>query len=277
MKDGKPEVLIIGEAHPGSLYYSLFKHKIKKIEFGKRAEKISTVDTETARPDLKSHIRFCNFFQKLGIPLSIIKAEIKAIKDFGAQRILYEFPNTKRNIKILAQLSKTRNLERFQKAFSLSCILMEKAIIKETVKLYNRNNIGRYYCPYCRKKYKASGFCKGCMIHLKDSILDIPPPPLYVPKILSFIMGSTGIYDVKFIDDFDTFRKIDAYCSIPDLTIPRNLDEQREKTMVENAKKEIIDKTVIICGADHVAAMKQALKDIAYLHEPQYFKANMPY
>ena len=89
MKDGKPEVLIIGEWHPSSVYQYV-NEEIKK-------EEIKTALSYSATSKV------------------IIEGEIDAIKNFGAKKLLFERPAIGGMVKICDELTGENNLLSFQK------------------------------------------------------------------------------------------------------------------------------------------------------------------
>ena len=101
MKDGKPEVLIIGETHPVLLYSINLPPKHSTINFGKISKDIVVPDIFVGDAE--------KLIEAVRVPSTILKAEISWIKDFGAQRILYEFVDNTQTRKICKKLGKTKN------------------------------------------------------------------------------------------------------------------------------------------------------------------------
>ena len=244
MKKRKPEVLIIGEGHPGILY------------------KILLLEREIKQPREE-------LIRKLKRPASIIKTEIALIKNFGTQRILGERQITTRTTEISSKLFKERNLEDFQKEYCQAGIETARSLIEEL------NRIGPAY-----------GFPEF-------QLLEDPDFFMRIAKILSFIIRKTGVYDVKFFEDDTAGTKEDALDELLDaasrrvkqkesdphatreeVANARQLAKQiarkykkalkeRERLMIRNIKTMLIDKTVVICGADHAEAIKKGLKRVA--------------
>lgn len=243
MKDGKPEVLIIGEAHPW-YYYQLLR--------------------ETKLRDFKAAEKKVEDVQK---PAHIIENEIKSIKKFGAQRILFEGPITKENQKICTNLLETKNLSKFREGLFNAAEVFWQKVLDAADKICTKD-IGAKYMDFGRQ-------------------------PQYRSKIISFLIGSTNVYDFNFFVDPDLAEKCLVYKRVYEAAcitvsfIPLNsskkkritelateykklidkYEAERENSMARNIKKLIIDKTVIICGAYHIPAIENGLKDVAYLHQ----------
>ena len=173
MKDGKPEVLIIGETHPVLLYSINLPPKHSTINFGKISKDIVVPDIFVGDAE--------KLIEAVRVPSTILKAEISWIKDFGAQRILYEFVDNTQTRKICKKLGKTKNLAKFQKAI----LLVSERIIK---------NIYHDIRKFCAR-YKA--------ITTGNEL----PIPWAISKIVPFIISGTRVFDILFFDDAKLYRK----------------------------------------------------------------------
>lgn len=244
MKDGKPEVLIIGEEHPQSMI--LFKLPKKKINFKfseQYSGKIFVPDIEASRPDK---------IIEVGRDVSaLIDAEVSIIKEFGGHRVLYEYPYTPLSNRAAELLKKNSDLRQFQKLMRILDANYNKTFSKELKSILT--------------------FSKG----------DIPTTLHY--KWLSFIVGMTKVYDINFFDDekyslnesiyFTLLNYIDANPQIhllPKEAIERSRalnNTKREEKIITNIKKHLVDKTVIICGSFHAKNIARGLKNVAHINE----------
>lgn len=259
MKKGKPEVWIIGIAHPS--YLCLLLRPLKTIH-----EKYIVPDHEKISPKkLFAGTKWVTF---------VINSTINTIKKFGARRILYEAPSTLRSTKICERFLKTSDLQKFQEEYS---------------------SLHEFYAK------DATDVCMKCAKRFKLTIGTLPPYkiPLIAIKELPFILSSTSVSDVKFFDDLKLYQMNWAYRRLLDIAMAQrlcaasdfNADEykrldsligtltnelrklviERHGVMVENAKKMIVDKTVIICGDSHVGDLERGLSSIAYLLPSKHF------
>ena len=247
MKHGMPEVLVIGESHPDLFYYEDLEQKGQTVKFGKIRKKISVSDLERAGTAP-------NLLRKISPATAIILGELRAIKNFGAKRILYELPATTRNRQGCRNLLRTRNLAKFQKEL-LHSIALHNEKFAQTMQ-------------FAGKKY---GFQK-INFDTTANLAEV--------KVLSFLIGSTGVYDIHFFDDQDAIDKEGIYETLYDFALARHRAAKvtgllrkelrlarlkRDTLLVENAKKLVADKTVIICGGDHLEDMVRGLRHDVYL------------
>ncbi|HIK02745.1 TPA: hypothetical protein H1012_02775 [archaeon] len=241
MKDGKPEVLIIGEWHPSSVYQYV-NEEIKK-------EEIKTALSYSATSKV------------------IIEGEIDAIKNFGAKKLLFEHPAIGGMVKICDELTGENNLLSFQ-----------KNLLKEFLQVFSEE--------------QKTLFSLAKELGLEKEVGDGQPIfAKYTAKILTFIIGSTGVYDIGFFDDprlhflavaIKVLTKISAIKmsesnnlkeleSLGDKLLIldkkwKETNERREGEMCVNITKMLIDKTVVICGVVHAEAIKKGLSKIAFVH-----------
>ncbi len=220
MKDGKPEVLIIGEDHPDILH--------SKIPFHLPAEENLTKEE---RNELFKNVRQASY---------ILKKEIIEIKKFGAAKILLEQSRTEKSEQIAKELKETKNLEQFQidyAAFDYAIYEKLQAELRNTGMIF--------------------------LVAYKPGL----------EKILPFLIGATGVYNIGFFDDeklgIEDALLIFIHGNIAYMMKEyKKISREREEKMVENIREMLEDKTVIICGAAHVSAIKKGLKGVAFVHKP---------
>lgn len=247
MKNGKPEVLIIGEEHPEWLYSHLFPQRRQIIQVGSARKKVYMPSFKGLSPK--------GIFEAAEIPGAIIKAEIAALREFGANQLLFEFPNLRILDIACARFHRTKNLLKLREALSQACLALDR-------------RINSWLKELCKEKG---------MTVLKTRGIN-----QYMPKAIAFRIGAARIYSIGFFESrdlyiasatYDLCKQVAAKDPLykwllegwPDL---HAMQAERERLMVQNLKKMIADKTAIICGASHVPAIAAGLKNKSYIHEP---------
>ncbi len=249
MKDGKPEVLIIGEAHPvGSV--NLETVKIKEIN-RRGVKKLAIIDTTEDRTLLVQ-------FRKAG---RIISRELTIINSFGAQKLFFELPLTEVFDELCTKFASDHNFEEFRsKALEEAISVLEK--------------ISQRLCGIIQK------FIPGATV-IPEKI----ERNLIAYQLDLHIIKTTQISNVSFFDNEDLFIDNSAYVLASKVEMEekhknlqkffsnewKKIAKHREPFMIENIKKAgIPDRSVIICGAAHVEELEYGLADVAYVHESLY-------